>query len=192
MRPSTYHYLQQTTKMNNKISIDTIETLARAYARARSVLSERVQLLDEELRRVNQSRRRGIKAALNETLDAKAKLETAVSTNRYLFTKPKTVTIDGIRVGLMKQKGKIEYSDEAQVIKLIRKVLPEQADVLIQHKESVVKSALGSLSTAELKKIGCSVKDADESVVIKPQDSDLDKLLEKLLDGSNDENDDEA
>jgi hypothetical protein len=176
----------------NNITLETIDNLTRTYAKARNVLSERVQDLDSEIRKIHQSRRRGIKSALAAALDAKAKLEATVSANRYLFIKPKTVTIEGIRVGLMKQKGKIECEDEAQVIKLIRKVFPDQADVLIQNKESVVKSALGSLTTAELKKIGCTVKESGESVVIKPQDSDLDKLLEKLLDDTNEDTTDEA
>ena len=37
---------------------------------------------------------------------------------------------------------------------------------------------------AELKKVGCTVVDAGDAVVIKPTDSEVDKLVDTLLKGA--------
>ena len=66
----------------------------------------------------------------------------------------------------------------------IKKHLPEQADVLIRTKEAPVKEALAQLTAAELKKIGVTIEDAGDTVVIKPVDSEVDKLVDALLKGA--------
>ncbi len=63
----------------------------------------------------------------------------------------------------------------------IKKHLPEQADVLIKLKETPVKDALAQLSAAELKKLGVTVSEAGDQVVVKPVDSEVDKMVDALM-----------
>jgi hypothetical protein len=67
------------------------------------------------------------------------------------------------------------------VVARIKKHLPEQADVLIKLKETPVKDALAQLSAAELKKLGVTVSEAGDQVVVKPVDSEVDKMVDALM-----------
>jgi hypothetical protein len=84
-------------------------------------------------------------------------------------------------LGYQKGKGKIDWEDPDQVVRLIKKHFPEQADVLIATSEKPVKEALNGLSAAELKKIGVSVVEGGEVIFIKPTDSAVDKMVDALL-----------
>ena len=61
----------------------------------------------------------------------------------------------------------------------------DQVDTLIKTEESPVKSALLNLSTADLKKIGCTVTDTGDKVLVKSTDSDIDKFVDALLEEPN-------
>lgn len=87
----------------------------------------------------------------------------------------------GIKVGFQKEKGKIEWDDVDQVVKLIKKHFPEQADVLIATSEKPVKDALNNLSAAELKKIGVNITSDGDVAFIRPTDSEVDKMVTALL-----------
>ena len=87
-----------------------------------------------------------------------------------------------IVVGLgAKGKGAISFQDEARAIHLIRRHFPDQADVLIGVKESIIKDAAQQLSALDLKKIGGDVTDAVDCVVIKSATGDVTKLVDALL-----------
>ena len=115
---------------------------------------------------------------MSETRD---RLKVAIESAPELFVKPRTLVIAGVRIGIQKGKGQIVYGDADQVVKLIRKHFPEQADALIAVKETPVKKALANLSVAELKRIGVTVEETGDQVVIKPTDSEVDKLVAALL-----------
>ena len=72
-------------------------------------------------------------------------------------------------------------ADADAVVARIKKHLPDQVDVLIQSKDVPVKSALAQLTAVELKKLGVSVTDAEDQIVIKTADSEIDKTVEALL-----------
>lgn len=112
--------------------------------------------------------------------DKRQKLEVAISENKDLFQKPRTLLMQGIKIGFQKGKGNLEWDDNAQVVKLIRKHYPEQADVLIVVEEKPSAKALENLSVAELKKIGVTVQETGDQIVIKPVDSKIDKMIDDL------------
>ena len=64
---------------------------------------------------------------------------------------------------------------------LIRRYLPEQADTLIRTVEEPHKPALALLSVADLRRVGCTVVETGEAVVIKAVDSEVDKMVDALL-----------
>ena len=171
-------------------SKELIETAAKDYSKERSVLAELVTSLNHEIIKLNRKALPAIKRAVNATKEAEAKLEALLKDNVKLFEKPRTWTVHGIKFGFAKQKGCIEIPDVDKSIKLIRKHFPDKADFLIVTKESISKDAVGNLSVDELKRIGCNVVADTDDVVIKPTDSNVDKLVTALL--KNDEPDQEA
>lgn len=161
--------------------MNDIEALAKTFAGARDELASRLQNLRDEQEQAKRRLLQGIKNSLSRFTAAHTELKSAVEDSAHLFTKPKTRVMHGIKVGYVKQKGKLEIRDDDTVIRLIRKHFPEQADTLIKTTETPVKGALVNLSAADLKRLGVSVTDDVDAVVIKPVDGELDKLISALI-----------
>lgn len=168
-------------------TMNDIQARTKAFADARSKLAELVTVLNDGLEQLKRDSLPGIRRAIERAAEKHAELKALLDDSADLFVKPRTVVLHGVKVGFEKGKGRIEFEDAAQVIKLIRRHLPDQADVLIATKELPVKTALAQLSVKELKAIGCTVDDAGDVVVIRPVDSDVDKLVTALLKGATEE-----
>ncbi len=162
-------------------TMDQIEGLTKKYADARSALGERVTALNDELTTTKRSHLRGIKSAVAAAARAHDELTEVLSASRDLFDKKKTHTFHGVRVGFQKGKGRIEWDDEEQVVKLIHRHFPEQVDALVKRTEKPVRSALANLSAGDLKRLGITVEDSGEVVFVKPVDGEIDKLVDALL-----------
>ncbi len=158
-----------------------IDKLAKDFAAAREVLADRVRSLESILTRIKLRRLPGIKSAANTVIEMQAVLKAAIEESRQLFIRPKTMVMHGVKLGFQKSKGKLSWSDPDQVVKLIKKHFPEQADVLIKTTETPVKDALQQLTAADLKKLGITVDETGDVVVIKSTDSEIDKFVDALL-----------
>lgn len=158
-----------------------IERSAKHYAEAREHLAGIVAAMNEGIETIKRDHMKRLKKAVNEAAERhdapKALIETAPS----CFVKPRSVIFHGIKLGFQKGKGKIEWDDADQVVRLIKKHYPEQADVLIATSERPAKEALANLTAAELKKPGISVTADSDAVFIKPADSAVDKMVDALL-----------
>lgn len=165
----------------NPVTMDQIEILAKAFAGARAELAERMQILRDEQESAKRRRLQGIKNALARVRATYDELKASLSESRALFEKPKTRILHGIKVGWMKQRGKLEWSDESVVIELIKKNFPDQLETLTRTKRSLVRDALAELPAKDLKRLGISVNDDIEAVLIKAADGDLDKLIDALI-----------
>lgn len=167
--------------MTNYTVIDTIAKRAEAYATVRALLAEKVSALHEGIAALRKDHIPGIKRAVNKAAEAEAALRELVELHPALFAKPKTQIYAGVKVGYAKGKGSISFDDADAVVARIKKVLPDQADLLINTAETPNKAALAQLPVADLKRIGCSVTAAGDQVVVKPVDSEVDKLVTALL-----------
>lgn len=161
--------------------LSDIEQQARAYADARAELSERVQALQDEIEAAKRRKLRGIKSAVAAAAAAHDALHAAVEDSPDLFAKPRTKVLSGIRIGYSKQKGKLIIDDPAKTIQLIRRHFPEREEALIKISETASKKVLETMTGGELKRINVRVEDAGDKVVIKPTDSEVDKLVAALL-----------
>lgn len=173
--------------MEQMKTLGELETLTKKYAEARLVLSDLVGALNVKIDALKREAMPELKRAVAKTADRYAELAAGIDTSRELFVKPRTYVWHGVKIGVEKGKGKIELEDEDRTMKLIRKHLAEQADVLIKHEEYVSKSALKNLTVAELKSIGCTVEETDDQVVIRATDREVDKLVNALLKSAIDE-----
>ena len=167
--------------------MNDIERQTKVYAEAREKLAGMVAELTAGLEALKRDRLPAIKRALQRAAEKEAELRAVIEGAPELFTKPRTVVMHGVKVGWMKGAGKIDFDDPDQVVALIKKKLPDQADVLVATTEKPVKKALQQLSVKELQSIGCQVEGTDDVVVIKAVDSDVDKLVTALLRGATQE-----
>lgn len=165
-------------------NLQEIERLTNEYADIRELLAERVNALEEEIEFLKRQKLPGIKNTLKKAAEAEARLRAAVEASPGCFVKPKTLVFHGVKVGFQKSKGSIEWDDDEMVIRLIRKHFPEQADILIRLKETPNKDALGEIPATDLKRLGVTVKDSGDKVVIKPVDGEVEKIVNALLKGA--------
>lgn len=161
---------------------EAIEAATSFYARARHELAAEMDALREKLKAAQAEHRLTLIALLDQAANARSGLQTLLETFPWLFEKPMTKQLHGIKIGFRKLPGQVEYADdEANVIARIREHLRGKVRQLIAIKETVRKDALKDLTAAELAAIGASIVDCGEEVVIKAIDTDLDRLIKGLI-----------
>lgn len=162
-------------------SLAEIEALTRKYDAARTDLNSVVTALQEEMEAARRAALPRLRKLVARTAESHAALKAGIEAAPELFVKPKTLVIAGIKVGFVKQPGRLDIADPDKVVALIEKHMPDREDTLISVKKTPVKGALEQLSAVDLKKIGVGVTEDTDAVVIKPVDSNVDKLVSALL-----------
>jgi hypothetical protein len=162
-------------------TLTDIDKATLAYANCRRSLAGKIQELNDKIDALKREALPLIRRHVNYTAETRSELVSLIESNKYLFDRPRTQVFHGVRVGLQKGRGKLEWEDSEQLIKMIRKICPEQVDVLIKTTEKPVASALNQLETATLRKLGLEVSETGDQVVIKPTDSEVDKIVNALL-----------
>lgn len=165
------------------MTLTEIERLAKEFSDARKTLRDRVEILDEGLRALKKRYLSGIRNAVEAAKEKQTNLSDAIGESPDLFVKPRTMTLFGIRFGIEKQKGKIEWAKGATpgIVKMIKKLFPDSWETYVKVKEDPMKKTLAILSGPDLKKLGIQVSETGDAVVIKPVDSEVDKLVDALL-----------
>lgn len=163
------------------MSMDNIEAAARRFAAARDELAERVQRLRDEQEAVKRKLLTGIRNAVSRFKAEHEDLLALVEAHPELFTRPKSRTLHNIKLGWLKQRGKIEFEDAARTCELIEKHLPDQAETLIRTTKTPDKKALGDLSGKDLKRIGVNVSEDIDMPFVKNADDAVAKLIDALL-----------
>lgn len=158
-----------------------IEQKTKEYSAAREMVSVIVAEIEAETASIKRRYLARLKKAVQVMAERQAEVKALIEGSPALFEKPRTRVLHGIKVGLQKQKGQITWADEDQVVRLIHKHCPDQVDILIKTTERPVKDALQQLTAAELKKIGVTVTQDGDAVVIKGTDSEIDKFVAALL-----------
>lgn len=162
-------------------TLPEIEKKTLAYSQARSAMAALVAELNEARDAITRSslpRLRRNMARIGELHD---ELNALIEDAPSLFEKPRTQTFHGIKVGYAKAKGGLDWDDEDAVVDRIERFLPEQADTLLATKKRPVKDALAQLPARDLKRLGVEIVEAGDQVVIRPQDSDIEKLARALM-----------
>lgn len=160
--------------------MEHITGLCKALADAREALGEVVTDIRQLQRSAVKSRLRDLKKRAAAVSSIKDQLYLAVEAAPHLFESPKTRAIDGIKVGFRKMPGALE-GDEAAALGRIRKLLPDLADDLINTRETLNKAALKKLDAKQLARVGLTLVDVDDAVVLQAASSDLDKLVDTLI-----------
>lgn len=171
--------------MSNEL--DPIDKAAKALRQARDKLTERATFLHDQIEAAKRASMRGLRNSVGEVAEAQAALVAAIEGAPDLFIRPKSIVLHGVKLGYQKGKGKIDWEDDAQVVKLIRKHLPENFDVLVKTTEEPVRGALANLTVAELKKIGITVEGTGDVVFARDTTATVDKLVKAFLKGADEE-----
>lgn len=164
-------------------TMNEIEDLTRDYARARDLLTKAVDSLELAMKAERDKRIAGVKGLVGEAANARNRLAAAIEKSPDLFVRPRTVVVDGVKVGFQKSKGKVVFSLTAdKVVAKIRALFSKaKAESLIKVEETPIKKALENLPADELKKIGVKIDGAGDEVYIAPIDGAVQKLVDALL-----------
>lgn len=165
-------------------TLATIELAAKTLAAERADLAQDVAALNDGIAALRKRLIPRIKRRVAKTAEAQAALHALIEDAPDLFVKPRTVVMHGLRIGYAKGKGGISFEDAGRVVELVRKHFPDQFEVLVKTTEKPVKDALANLPAADLKRLGCKVESTGDQVVIRAVDSDVDKLVDALLKGA--------
>ena len=163
-----------------------IENQTKKYSDARAKVAAIVTSIENETKAIRQRYQTALKNAVADAAEKKNVLKDAIDECPGLFDKPRTHIYAGIKVGYQKQKGKMEIIDEDKTIELIRRKMPEKADLLIITTSKAAKKALEKLSAAELKSIAVNIGDSTDEILINPIDSNIDKIVDTLLKDADD------
>ena len=165
-----------------EISLATIELASKQFASDRADLAHIVTDLNDDIEALKRRVIPVIKRRIAAAAESEAALSALVDKSRHLFIQPRTVIFHGIKVGLQKGRGGIDWDDDAKVIQLIEKhFTKDQADLLIKTTKKPIKAALEDLDISDLKKIGCRIEETGDAIVIKEIGSRVDKLVTALL-----------
>ena len=163
-------------------TLKDIETLTREYADSYQNLASDVEALEAAIRTFKKKSLPGIKRAAGRAAEAKGKLKAAIEASPALFEKPRTRLFHGVKVGIGKKKGRVEWDDEAKVVSRIEKLLPEdQAELLIRTDKSVHKPGVYDLTAADLKRLGITIVGDGDEVVVKVAGSEIEKMVDALF-----------
>ncbi len=165
----------------NPLTLADIEAKAKNYSTARGLLADRLHQLEAQLQALKDQALPLIKGALQAAKAAESELSGTIQLAPHLFKKPRTVVFYDVRCGIEKGKGKLVINDQEQCIRLIEKHLPDQVELLVKTTRTPIKAAISQLQAADLKRIGATLLDAGDQVVIRPVDGALEKMLNALL-----------
>lgn len=168
--------------MGSGAGMDEIEALARGYAKARDALEDTADEIKELQRKAVASRMRGLRNRIAEAAAARDALQAAIEARPDLFVRPRTVAVDGVKFGYRKQAGAIDLGDEAKAIERLRKLFPAREASTVNVRETLDKKALRKLPAADLARIGVTIGDPGDAVVIEVAPSDVEKLIAFLSD----------
>ena len=162
-------------------TIAEITKRAEALSTARAQLALAVGIVHDAIRQLQREKMPELKKAAAKAKDTEAALLADIKANPTLFADPRSYTVYGIKFGMRKGSGKMHWEDDETVVKLIRKHLEDQADILIKTEETPVSAALNQLDVKQLKMIGVTVESTGDVAFAKDETSDIDAVLKALV-----------
>lgn len=164
-----------------KPTIEQITNATRRFAAARLALITAVQSYDDAVQQTRDRHWPGLQELAGDVAGELLKVTNLIDHARELFDDPRTIIVDGIKVGLAKGRGGVDFEDETKVIAKIEKLLPGRAEELVKTEKSLKMSALKELPAADLARIGVKIESVGDQVVIKPIAGEMDKLVKSIL-----------
>lgn len=166
-------------------SLDDIRQAADRLAVAHTATTARAALCQDEIKAaiepIYTRHRDGLDAAADEEAVAHRALMALLELAPHLFVKPRSLSINGVRAGYRKAEDTLDWGDDAALVKRIRALMGEQADLLIRTTETIVADALGQLDGKQLRALGVSAITGADQPFITVGSADVEKLAQALL-----------
>lgn len=180
------------------ITLTEIRAAAQRLANAHRESVSRAAALENELNAaiapIYAAHRTGLDTAAEEEATAKSALQMLIDAAPQLFSRPRSILVDGVKSGYRKAEDELDWDDTTMVINRIR-ALPELADmapVLIRTEESLNIAALSELPTTLRKRIGVRLIEGTDKSFISFADTDVEKLVKAILADTAKRQDDDA
>lgn len=167
------------------ISLDQIRIAADRLAIAHTATTARAALCQDEIKAAIQPiydrHRSSLDAAADEEAAAHRALLDLLEAAPNLFVKPRSINVNGVRAGYRKAEDQLDWGEDAALIKRIRALLPEQADLLIRTEESLVADALVQLDAKQHRALGISRITGADNPYVTVGSADVEKLAQALI-----------
>lgn len=158
-----------------------LEGLTRSYAAAHDVLAQRMDRLEAEVGKVKRRYLRGIKSAAEAAAARKQALFDYVRDHLDEFERPKTRTLHGVKVGLVKGRKKLVCENKEFTIAAIKQRHPGLVGVLLKTTTRLLISGLKKLDAEQLVALGVVILDPGDRVVVRHVDGEVEKLVDTYL-----------
>ncbi len=163
------------------VNLKDLETAAKEFSIKSRVLRNIKESLDAEIDEVKSKYIEELKKASSEAGESYQMLLTLVNDSEPLFLDKKSMSINGVKFGYQKKKGKIEIANEQATILKIQELFKDKADLYLTKKINISKKALDSLTANELKKIGVNIIQDSSEAFVKLTDDEVQKMIEAMI-----------
>lgn len=181
-----------TTTETTPTTLAEVEQATLRLSRAYDELSELTSTLQSEIDAVKRRHIRRLRTLVSDNAQHTKTLVAMIESAPGLFIKPRTYVFHGFKVGMQGKKPAVEIPDPDKTVTLIKRHFPDEAERLINTKETPDKSSLQYLSLPDLRRIGCTMSKPTDAVVCKPVAGDLEKVIKSLLDDALEQQDPES
>lgn len=166
-------------------TLEQIRDAAQALANRRNDTLGCSALLNAEIKSAIAPVLDRYKLTLDQRAAAEAEafrlLDSLLAANPQLFTKPRSLTVDGVRCGYKKEPDGLDWTDDADVIGRIKALRPDLAPLLVRTSESLVVDALGGCSAEDLRMLGIRAIAGADRRFITLGDNDIERLAKTIL-----------
>ena len=173
--------------MTTTITQADLQKRAAALSATRDILAGYIRTLEANIQTVKTGSLLEIQKVARQVTKQHLELQELINANPALFVKPRTHVVDGLKYGLQKKPGRLEWADDHQVVQRIYKlcaddtISPEQADLLIARTEKPVAKALEKLDAKLLKRLGVTVAADCDEPLIKSVDGEVEKAINAVI-----------
>lgn len=173
---------KNTTPVMPSPAVLLCEPAAKAYAEANRRVGDKLAAYQKAVETLRAEHLPDIKLAAKQAAHERTTLEALIVANKTLFNEPRTHTVHGVKFGLQKGKGRVEFDDPEKVVARIRQHLSiAQAALHIEVKHTPRKDTLATLDAATLKKLGVTITGTGDTVVVSAAKGEVEKLVAQIL-----------
>ncbi len=160
---------------------EPIETVTAVLSHDLNELAALVNAFDQQMQLLRDQFTPSMQRIIARIKEDRATLASEIQSAPHLFEKPRTVVLHGIKIGYAKGKGKMEIEDVEATVAKIEKTFGPDAIAYLRVVKTPDKEALAMVPAGELKKLGITLTDTGDTIVIKPVAGDLEKAAATLL-----------
>lgn len=152
----------------------------KAYLEARGRLALQVVRIRDRRLKYTKRLMPGLTDRAGDASARREELVELLGEHRDRFEKPRTRTLEGLKIGWRKPPRKLGVPDPGRTVQLIRKLMPDREKALVKVTETVPVSGLKNLDDEELEAIGVTIEQPPDLPVVKMAKDSLDKQVEAI------------